>query len=180
MVTNNTRKLKKSTHALNHCHHRRERETPVTMYVGFKLYSTVRSKTIIDHLFHLGISISYDRVLSITKSLYEVLRRNCVQQNIFLPTNLEKGCFIVLVKGNIDKNASSDLFRSHYHGTSISLPQFSEWENQGESLEKFDYIDSVHKFNKLSPLLAEYTEAPKTNHSSLPTDLYIPLYIQLH
>ena len=65
MVTYNTGKLKKSTHALNHRHHKRERETPVTMYVGLKLYLTVRSKTIIDHLFHLGISIYHDRVLSI-------------------------------------------------------------------------------------------------------------------
>ena len=100
-VTYNTRKLKKSTHALNHRHNKRERGTPVTMYVGLKLYSTVRSKTIIDHLFYLGISISYDRVLSITKSLYEVLRRNYVQHNIFLLTHLTKGCFVVLAKDNI-------------------------------------------------------------------------------
>ena len=35
--------------------------------------------------------------------------------------------------------------------------------------------DSVHKFKKLSPLPAECTEAPKINHSSLPTDFYAPL-----
>ena len=66
-------------------------------------------QTLIDHLVHLGISISYDRVLSITKSLCEILRRNYVQHNIFLPTNLKKGCFFVLVKDNIDKNVSSNL-----------------------------------------------------------------------
>ena len=172
MSTYNSRKLKKSNHALNHRHHKTERETPVTMYVGLKLYSTLRSKTIIDHLFHLGISISYDGVLSITKSLYEVLHRNYVQHIIFLPTNLKKGYFVVLVKDNIDKNASSNLVKSHYHRTSISLLQFPEWENEGESLENFDYIDSVHKFKKLSPLPAEYTEAPKIDHSSLPTDFH--------
>ena len=154
MVKYNTQKLKKSTHALNHRHHKRERETPVSMYVRLKLYLTGRSKTIIDHLFHLGISISYDRVLSITKSLYGVLHRNYVQQNIFLPTNLQKGCFVVLVKDNIDKNASSNLVKSHYHGTSISLLQFPERENYGESLGSFDYIDSAHKFKKLFPLPA--------------------------
>ena len=87
---------------------------------------------------------------------------------------MKKGCFIVLVKDIIDKNASPNLARSHYHGTSISLLQFPEWENQGERLENFDYIDSVHKFKKLSLLPAEYTEAPKINHSSLPTDFYAP------
>ena len=150
MVTYNTRKLKKFNHALNHHHHKKEHETPVTIYVCLKLYSTVGSKTIIDHLFHLGTSISCDRVLPITESLYEVLRRNYVQHNIFLPTNLKKECFVVLVKDNIDKNASSNLVKSHYYGTSISLLQFPERENQGESLENFDYTDSIHKFKKLS------------------------------
>ena len=128
MVTYNTRKLKKSTYALNHRHHKRERETPVTTHVDLKLYLTVRSKTIIDHLFHLKILTSYDRVLSITKSLYEVLRRNYVQRNIFLQTNLKKECFVVLAKDNIDKNASSNLAKSHYRGTSISLLPFPEWK----------------------------------------------------
>ena len=45
IVTYNTRNLKGFFHALNHCHHKRERETPVTMYICLKLYSTVRSKT---------------------------------------------------------------------------------------------------------------------------------------
>ena len=109
MVTHNTRKVKKCTHALNQRHHKRVRETPVTMYVDLELYSTLRAKTIIDHLFHLEILISYDRVLSITQSLHGVLCRNYVQHNIFLLTNLKKGCFVVLVKDNIDKNALSNL-----------------------------------------------------------------------
>ena len=175
MVTYNTWTLKKSTHALNHRHHKKEHETPATMCVGLKLCSTVRSKTIVDHLLHLQILIFYDRMLSIAKSLYEVLRRNCAQYNIFLPINLEKGCFVVLVKDNIEKNASSKLVKSPYHGTSISLLRFPELENQGESLENLDDIDSVHKFKKLAPLAAEYTEAPKISHSSLPTGFYAPL-----
>ena len=175
MVTYNARKLKKSTRSLNRRHHKKERETSVTMYVGLKLYSTVRSKTIIEYLFHLGISISYDRILSITKSIYEVLRRNYVRHGIFLPRNLRKGCFVILVKDNIDKNASANLVHSHYHGTSVSLLQFPEWENQGECLDSFDYIDAVHNFNKLSPLPAEYTEAEKINRSSLSEDFYAPL-----
>ena len=103
---------------LSHRDHKREHKTPVTMYVALKLCSNVRSNTTTNHLFHLEISISYDRVLSITKSFYEVLRRNYVQHNIFLPNNLGKGCCVVLVK---DKIASSNLVKSHYNGTSISL-----------------------------------------------------------
>ena len=65
--------------------------------------------------------------------------------------------------------------KTFFHGTSISPLQFPGWQNQGESLENFDYSDSVHKFKKLSPLPAEHADAPKINYSSLPTDFYAPL-----
>ena len=48
MVTYTTRKLKEPPHTLNHRHYEMEYKTPVTVYVGLKLYLTVRSKTIID------------------------------------------------------------------------------------------------------------------------------------
>ena len=113
-------------------HHEKERETAVTIYTGLKLYSTVRSRTLIDHLFQLGLCISYDRILSITKSLYESLRETFHKHCIFLPGNLRKGCFVVSVKDNIDKNASVNLAPSHFHGTGISLLQPLDYENQGE------------------------------------------------
>ena len=34
--------------------HSKIHETPLSIYVGLKLYATVRSKTLIDRLFHLG------------------------------------------------------------------------------------------------------------------------------
>ena len=46
-----------------------------------------------------------------------------------------------------------------------------------ESLKNFDCIDFVLESKKLSSLPAEYTEAPKINHLSLPTDFYAPLSI---
>ena len=42
--------------------HVKSRETPAPIYVGLKLYASVRSKSLIDKLFHLGMCISYDRV----------------------------------------------------------------------------------------------------------------------
>ena len=40
--------------------HVKSRETPAPIYVGLKLYASVRSKSLIDKLFHLGMCISYD------------------------------------------------------------------------------------------------------------------------
>ena len=74
-ITYNIRTIKRPRITnLDNRHHDKEKETPVNIYVGLKLYSTVRSRTLISCLFQLGICISYDRILSIIKSLYEALR----------------------------------------------------------------------------------------------------------
>ena len=78
---------------LNNLCHNKEKETPINIYVALKLYSTVRSRTLIDCLLQLGICISYDKALSITKYLYEALRNTFSYYKIFLPTNLKKGGF---------------------------------------------------------------------------------------
>ena len=92
------------------------------------------SRTLIDCLFQLGICILYDKFLSITKSLYEALHITFGHYKIFQPPNLKKGSFTVSAKDNINKNALSNLFQSHFHSTGISLFQLLDHENQGESL----------------------------------------------
>ena len=57
------------------------RETPSMLYTSLKTYSVTRSKTLIDHLLNLGIGISYDRVLSIIKNIYESLRESYVKSS---------------------------------------------------------------------------------------------------
>ena len=64
-------------------HHDKEKETSINVYIVLKLYSTVRSQTLIDCLFQHGICISYDRVLSLTKSLYEALLTTFGHHEIF-------------------------------------------------------------------------------------------------
>ena len=39
--------------------------------------------------------MSYNRVLSITKSLYDVLSQNYSREGTFIPTKLRKGCFVI-------------------------------------------------------------------------------------
>ena len=117
LVTYNTRKLwKPSSRCLNHRHHNKERETSVTIYVGFKFYSEVRSRIVIDYLFSLAIWISYGRILTFTKSIYDVLHKSCARHWLFLPVHLRNKFSIILVKDYIHKNGSANLAHSYYHG----------------------------------------------------------------
>ena len=89
--------------------------------------------------------------MSITISLYELLRTAFGHYKIFLLTNLKKGCFAVSAKDNIDKNATANLVQSHFLGTSILLFQLLDHENQGESLDCHGFIDAVYNIKKLAP-----------------------------
>ena len=111
--------------------------------------------------------------MSITISLYELLRTAFGHYKIFLLTNLKKGCFAVSAKDNIDKNATANLVQSHFLGTSILLFQLLDHENQGESLDCHGFIDAVYNIKKLAPLPAEYTQPRKVYRSS--GELFAPL-----
>ena len=96
---------------------------------------------------------------------------------MFIPTNLRKGCFVIFVMDNIDKNALANLIKSHYHGTSISLLQFPIDGQLGDELDRVDFVDVSNSSKKLSPLPAEYTEPIKIPRST--AIFYAPLCITL-
>ena len=47
-------------------HHNKTRETPLAIYVGLTVHAMTRKRGLVDRLFQLGLSISYDRVMSTT------------------------------------------------------------------------------------------------------------------
>ena len=57
-----------------------------------KIYMTDRSRNLLDNFFHLGIWLSYDHVLEITKNICENL---CLSKKVI---------FSVLLKNNIEVN----------------------------------------------------------------------------
>ena len=110
----------------------KKRETPIMIYNSLKLYGTVRSKSLIDNLFHLGVCISYDRVLEITKEYADNLVKGYNINQVFCPLTLKRNVFTIIAKDNIDHNARSTAATKHYHGTSMTAMQFLSNENRGE------------------------------------------------
>ncbi len=49
--------------------HNKTRETPVPIYVGLTVHAISRKRDLIDTLFDLGLSISYDRVMEISTAM---------------------------------------------------------------------------------------------------------------
>ena len=82
MILFNTKKIACSSKT-GHLRHSIAREPPLPLYVGLNIHSTTRSKTPIDKMYQMGISVSYDRVIEIedwlAKSLSERFKEDgCV------------------------------------------------------------------------------------------------------
>ena len=50
-------------------HHNKARETPLPVYIGLNIHARTRKREVIDTLFDLCLSVSYDRVLEISTSM---------------------------------------------------------------------------------------------------------------
>ena len=85
-----------------------------------------RNKKIVDKCHNLGLSISYDRVLQITNKIANSVCDQYRKNDLVCPPSLRKGLFTVAAADNIDHNLSSSTANASFHGTGLSLVQFSD------------------------------------------------------
>ena len=112
------------------------------------MYATVRSKTLINRLFHLGICVSYERCLYICNVMAPSLLEDYNQDKVFIANTLKLKLFTIIAKDNIDLNASSTKVKQHFHGISMTTMQFPSKSNPGvvqETLYNFGAIPSNKK-----------------------------------
>ena len=152
-------------------YHSRRRKTPIVVYNVPNLCGRFRSKGIITDRFHLGLCAPYLTVLGITKNIAEKMIKEFEKLGCFVPRSTRRGIFTVIAKDNIDLNSRSYTATSHYHGTSISLIQFSG-EVKGTEYElSFPMDEKIMSF-KISPLPETYAKV-NTYISDIP-EYYAP------
>lgn len=103
--------------------HSLEREPPLPIYIGLNVHTQTRSKKLIQHLHHMGISISYDRVLQLEEWLATSVCEHFKDDGVVAPASLWKGLFTVSALDNLDYNPSSTTSVTSFHGTGISMFQ---------------------------------------------------------
>ena len=124
LVMREYRKKWTNNDAIIRKHDSKSHETPVPTYIGLKLYATVRSKTLLDKFFHLGVCISYDRVLDISNSIaFYILQKYEQNQKVFVPNLLRLELLTIIAKDNIDFNTRSTKVSQHFHGISMTAMQ---------------------------------------------------------
>ena len=98
-------------------------DSPLPLYIGIKVHAVTRKKDLVNILFELGMSVSYDRVLQINTGLANALCDRYQQDQLVCSINLKRSVFTVGALDNCDHNPSSSTAKDSFHGTSISLFQ---------------------------------------------------------
>ena len=80
--------------------HVKGRETPAP--AGLKLYASLRTKTVVQRFFSLGLSISYDRCLSICNNISLNMFKKYDLEGIFAANQVNLETFTIIAKDNID------------------------------------------------------------------------------
>ena len=100
------------------------REPPLPIYLGLNIHAAEQNKKLIQILYKMGITISYDRIMTLEDLLATSLCERFKEDGVVSPACLRKGLFTVSAIHNLDHNPSSTSSTSTFHGTGISLFQF--------------------------------------------------------
>ena len=82
-------------------------ETPVPTYIGLVLHAHTRKKELVDKFFHLGLSISYDRVLCLSAEMGNSVCQHFHMEQVVCPLTLRGDVFTTAAVDNLDHNPSA-------------------------------------------------------------------------
>lgn len=101
------------------------------VYLGVMLHTKTRKRELVDTLYDLGLSVSYDRVLEISSEFGYKLCSLYHREKAVCPPKLKCSLFTTAAVDNIDHNPSSTSSHDTFHGTGISLFQHPDSDNSG-------------------------------------------------
>ena len=149
-------------------HHSKTRETPLSVHLGALLHFQTRKEGLADKLFHLGLCISYDRVLEISSNLANTLCQIYEEEGSVCPPSLKNDVFTAAAVDNIDHNPSS----------TTSLFQHPTIENQGTDRPAVSYLERPVITKTVTPLPDFYVSIPpvvlRNAESEIPQQKQIP------
>ena len=125
------------------------------------VHATARSRTIIDKLHPLGLSISYNRTMQISTNLANSVCERYESEELVYPPQLRKNVFTTAAMDNLDHNPSSTTAIDSFHGTAISLTNHVSHECRGESPSDIRINDTPQQM-KIADLPYSYSFVPYT------------------
>ena len=108
-------------------------EPPLPLCAGLSILSSTRSKTLIEKMYRMGISVSYDRIMEIEDWLASSLCERFKEDGCISPAFLRKEIFSMGAHNNLDHNPSS----------TTSVSSFTELVSVSFSFQRKVYLVKV-------------------------------------
>eukprot|EP00112_Aurelia_sp_Birch-Aquarium-sp1_P007906 Seg1863.1 transcript_id=Seg1863.1/GoldUCD/mRNA.D3Y31 product="hypothetical protein" protein_id=Seg1863.1/GoldUCD/D3Y31 len=141
MVVFNSFKRRRDLNNMVCDRHSKDREPPLPVHLGLRIYSQTRQSKLVDEMFRLGLSVSYDRVLEIENTMVRSLCTKFDEEGVVCPPNLAKSVFTTSAYDNLDHDPSSTTAKEAFHGTGISIFQHPDDRNTGQCRDGTYYKD---------------------------------------
>ncbi|PIK56610.1 hypothetical protein BSL78_06466 [Apostichopus japonicus] len=138
-------------------------ETPLPTYIGMMLHAHTRKKELVDRLSHLGLSISYDRVLQLSAQMGNNVCQQFHREQVVCPPKMRGEVFTTAAVDNIDHNPSATTSKDSFHGTAISLIQHPSYT--GEGINRSIVVAGDARSKTVAPLPHYYTDVPPVTSS---------------
>ena len=126
-------------------------------YLGLLVHAVTRKKTLVDKLYRLELSISYDRVMQISADLGNGVIAQFEEEGVVCPPKLKKSLSTTGSVDNIDHNTSSRTAKDTFHGTAISLTEHPTNDLEGIGRNRVLISDDKPKRKTVSNLPDAYT-----------------------
>ena len=127
---------KKRSTIASESRHSLDLEPPLPLYIGINVHTQTRSKALVTQLFHLGLSVTYDRILQIENQLATAVCQFTEEIGLVCPSQMCPGVFTYCALDNLDHNPSSTTATDSFHGTGISLFQFPSSSSPGDQNQR--------------------------------------------
>ncbi|CAG2257814.1 unnamed protein product [Mytilus edulis] len=123
------------------------------------IHAETRKRDLVDKLYNLGLSISYDRVMNISTAMGNSICEMFKDDDVVCPAKLRCDVFTTAAVDNIDHNPSSTSAKGSLHGTAISLFQHPSQDNYG-TVRAMTSISENVKRDTIKPLPERYSVVP--------------------
>lgn len=167
-----------------------DKESPLPVYLGLLLHAETRKRSLIDKLYNLGLSISYDRVLDISTDIGNAVSSRFEEEKVVCPPVLCQSLFTTSAVDNIDHNPSSTTANDSFHGTGISMFQHTTdsvtgiprdaVRIYGEQRERKKSITPLPDAYASVKLLELHTKEPKIGGSEVTKSQMTPEFVHDH
>jgi len=152
--------------------HNVSQETPLPLYLAMKVHAETRNRDLIEHMFRLGLCVSYDRFLQVSAGLGNRISKHFDFDSGLILPSLNKDAFTTAAIDNIDHNPSSAYSTDAFHGTAITLTQHHVM-TEDACKAKTEYVSELETdLKSMKPLPSSYTTVPCVK--SLPKMVCVP------